>query len=54
MLGACFMEIPLAGPCYRNYNGTTKVPVVAACAAVLASYKTDTYIVQSYSGYMNV
>jgi hypothetical protein len=52
--GRLFHGIPLAEPCYANYNGTTTTPNSAACSAVQAGYTNTTYLAGQYSGFANV
>jgi len=46
--------IPLAEPCYSNYNGTKVTPNATACNDIQNGYQSDAYLAQSYSGFMNV
>jgi hypothetical protein len=45
--------IPLAEPCYSNYNGTATTPNAAQCSTVQANYVNELFIAESFSGYEN-
>lgn len=46
--------VPIAAPCYSNYNGTAQTVDSDACSDVQDGYTTDSYIVSQYSGFTNV
>lgn len=51
--GRLYTETPVAKPCYALYNGTLNVPDAGQCSAVIAGYKTDTYLVSQPGAYIN-
>jgi hypothetical protein len=46
--------VPLAEPCYSNYNGDAVTPNPSECATVQAGYDNSTFIAQNFGGYQNV
>jgi hypothetical protein len=46
--------VPLAEPCYSNYNNDSVTPNPSKCTIVEAGYDNSTFIAQNFGGYQNV
>jgi hypothetical protein len=45
--------IPLAEPCYSNYNGQRVTPNPSLCSTIEANYTNETFIAANFGGYEN-
>jgi hypothetical protein len=51
--GTLARGVPLAEPCYSNYNGTATTPNSAQCSTVQTNYENELFIAQNFGGYDN-
>jgi hypothetical protein len=51
--GTLAKGVPVAEPCYDNYNGSPVTPNAAQCSTVAANYDKELYIEQNFGAYEN-